>query len=45
MGELNVYFPEEFELDLNGRTLPWEAACLIPFIPEDLFLESEKKLL
>jgi len=31
-------------VDLNGRTLPWEAAILIPFANEALFLESEQKL-
>lgn len=44
-GVLNAYFPEDFELDLNGRTLPWEAACLIPFCDEKLFLETETELL
>jgi 5'-3' exonuclease len=29
---------------LNGRTLPWEAAVLIPFANEALFLEEEAKL-
>jgi 5'-3' exoribonuclease 4 len=44
-GVLNKYFPANFELDLNGRTLPWEAACLIPFCDEKLFLETETELL
>jgi 5'-3' exoribonuclease 1 len=44
-GVLNKYFPADFELDLNGRTLPWEAACLIPFCDEKLFLDTETELL
>lgn len=43
-GTLSEYFPESFEIDLNGRTLPWEAAILIPFADEELFLEQEKRL-
>ena len=45
LGILNPYFPETFELDLNGRSLPWEAACLIPFVDEALFIEHECKML
>ena len=45
LGELNKYFPLDFDLDLNGRTLPWEAACLIPFVDEQLFLNAEKEVL
>jgi 5'-3' exonuclease len=35
---LKEYFPDHFDIDLNGRALPWEAACLIPFVDENLFL-------
>ena len=38
------FFPLEFEVDLNGRTLPWEAAILIPFANEAIFLEHEQSL-
>lgn len=31
-------------IDLNGRTLPWEAVILIPFVDEDLFLGAEQEL-
>lgn len=44
-GDLQVYFPEDFDMDLNGRTLPWEAACLIPFADENLFIKQEVELL
>ena len=37
-GPLKEYFPDDFDIDLNGRTLPWEAAILIPFADEELFL-------
>lgn len=29
---------------MNGRTLPWEAAILIPFADEELFVQAEKNL-
>jgi len=44
LGTLEKFFPEDFDIDLNGRTLPWEAAILIPFADEELFLEQEKRL-
>jgi 5'-3' exonuclease len=39
--ELRPFFPDDFDIDLNGRALPWEAACLIPFIEEDKFISLE----
>jgi 5'-3' exonuclease len=45
IGDLNQYFPDDFDIDLNGRTLPWEAVCLIPFVEEKKFLEYEKDLI
>jgi 5'-3' exoribonuclease 1 len=42
--ELKGFFPDDFEIDLNGRSLPWEAAVLIPFANEDKFLSFEKQL-
>lgn len=44
-GPFAEYFPASFEIDLNGRTLPWEAHILIPFVDEDLFLSAERELL
>lgn len=41
-GVLQEYFPDDFDIDLNGRTLPWEAAVLIPFVDEDVFIEAEQ---
>ena len=43
-GVLQEYFPEDFDIDLNGRTLPWEAAVLIPFVDEDIFIQAEQQL-
>jgi 5'-3' exonuclease len=43
-GGLKEFFPESFDIDLNGRTLPWEAAILIPFADEDLFIRWESIL-
>ena len=39
------FFPMDFDIDLNGRALPWEAACLIPFVDEALFIKHEAELL
>jgi hypothetical protein len=43
--ELRAFFPQDFDIDLNGRALPWEAACLIPFVDEKLFIENESKMI
>ena len=43
--DLIEYFPADFDIDLNGRALPWEAACLIPFIDEIRFIEQEMLML
>ena len=43
-GVLEKYFPADFDIDLNGRTLPWEAICLIPFVDDSLFLDTEAKV-
>lgn len=32
--EFKDYFPDHFEQDLNGKTTPWEAIVLIPFVDE-----------
>ena len=37
-GDLVEYFPENFAVDLNGKTVAWEALVLIPFADEVLFL-------
>ena len=37
-GDLIEFFPEDFPIDLNGKTVAWEALVLIPFADEALFL-------
>jgi len=43
--ELKDFFPDDFSVDLNGKTLAWEAIVLIPFVDQSLFLEMETKML
>ena len=40
-GDLVEFFPEDFSIDLNGKTVAWEALVLIPFADETLFLQKE----
>jgi len=42
---LKEFFPNDFGIDLNGKTLPWEAIILIPFVDEVLFLQAEADML
>ena len=37
------YFPENVEIDYNGKHTPWEAVVLLPFLDEKKVLELEKK--
>ena len=43
-GDLVEYFPEDFPIDLNGKTVAWEALVLIPFANEALFIEQETQM-
>ena len=43
--EFKEFYPLDFEIDMNGKTTPWEAVILIPFVEETLFIEYEKQLL
>jgi 5'-3' exonuclease len=43
-GPLIHFFPESFEIDLNGKTLPWEAVILIPFVDEDEAIKAEESI-
>ena len=36
------FYPLEFETDLNGKQMEWEAVVLIPFIDEGRLLEAMK---
>ena len=42
--ELSEYFPSNFDVDLNGKTLAWEAIVLIPFCSEEKFLQAEEAM-
>ncbi|KAG0232651.1 5'-3' exoribonuclease 1 [Actinomortierella wolfii] len=36
------FYPEDFELDMNGKKQDWEAIVKIPFIDQDRLLEAMK---
>ena len=36
------YFPEDFDLDMEGKRADWEGIVLIPFIDEKVLLSAEK---
>jgi len=42
--KFDKFYPLTFDMDLNGRSMPWEAIVLIPFIDEQLLLQHEAKL-
>ena len=44
-GDLVEFFPEDFGIDLNGKTVAWEALVLIPFADENLFIEKEAQMM
>jgi len=39
------FYPPDFELDLNGKKQEWEAIVVIPFIDEQLLLQTMKSIL
>ena len=36
------FYPIDFETDLNGKQMEWEAVVLIPFIDEERLLQTMK---
>jgi 5'-3' exoribonuclease 1 len=36
------FYPQEFDLDLNGKKQDWEAVVKIPFIDEERLLRAMK---
>ncbi|KAK9451634.1 XRN 5'-3' exonuclease N-terminus-domain-containing protein [Limtongia smithiae] len=36
------FYPQEFELDLNGKKMDWEAVVIIPFVDEKRLLSAMK---
>ena len=43
--EIIDLYPEHYNIDFNGRALPWEAIKLIPFVDVNRIIEAEKKTL
>ena len=41
--EIPDYFPEDFQIDYNGKHTPWESLTLLPFLDESKMIELEKK--
>jgi 5'-3' exonuclease len=37
------FYPEEFEIDMNGKKNAWEGVVLVQFIDESRLLAAEKK--
>jgi 5'-3' exonuclease len=42
--QMQSQFPNDFAVDLNGKTNAWEAIVLIPFVDENEVLAEEKQL-
>ncbi|KNZ57980.1 hypothetical protein VP01_2023g2 [Puccinia sorghi] len=36
------FYPEEFEIDMNGKKMLWQGVALLPFIEQDRLLSSMK---
>ena len=36
------FYPMDFETDMNGKQMEWEAVVLIPFIDEERLLQAMK---
>ncbi|MBW0466858.1 hypothetical protein O181_006573 [Austropuccinia psidii MF-1] len=37
------FYPEEFEIDMNGKKMLWQGIALLPFIEQDRLLSSMKQ--
>lgn len=42
--QMPQFYPDDFDIDFNGKDLPWEAVCLIPFVQEHIALEIEERV-
>jgi 5'-3' exonuclease len=38
------FYPNDFELDMNGKKQDWEAIVKIPFIDQDRLLKAMKSM-
>ena len=43
--DLMRYYPKRYDIDMNGRSLPWEAITLIPFVDQVHVQVIEEKYL
>ena len=41
--DLIELYPNKFDIDFNGKRMPWESIVLIPFLPENVILNYEQK--
>jgi 5'-3' exoribonuclease 1 len=38
------FYPNKFDIDFNGKKMPWESVVLLPFLDEKVILDFEEKM-